>query len=132
MPPLVKTVMNNSEKRLLFIRALLVLCLVATTVICGYGSYRLAYVFEGRLESASYDSSVKQLQISIEANARSKVLALESMAALVSKECPTTAHWPNCSVGPLNSFLSMYFLLPYPQPLHLSTTSKLCKHSPVI
>ncbi|KAJ1391382.1 hypothetical protein B484DRAFT_473410, partial [Ochromonadaceae sp. CCMP2298] len=98
---------NKSEKRLQRIHALMVFCLVATTVICGYGSYRLAYIFEGRLESASYDSIVKQLQISIEANARSKVLALRSTAALVSKECPTTAQWPSCSVGPLNSFLNI-------------------------
>jgi hypothetical protein len=105
MPP----EMNKSEKRLQRIRALVVFCLVAITAICGYGSYRLAYTFEHRLESAQYDSIAKQLQISIEANARSKVLALQSTAALVAKECPTTAHWPNCSVGPLNSFLSMYF-----------------------
>ncbi|KAJ1423896.1 hypothetical protein B484DRAFT_432534 [Ochromonadaceae sp. CCMP2298] len=103
MPP----EMNKSEKRLQRIRALVVFCLVATTVICGYGSYRLAYIFEDRLESAQYDSIAKQLQISIEANAYSKVLALKSVAALVSKECPTAAHWPNCSVGPLNSFLNI-------------------------
>jgi hypothetical protein len=37
MPPKVKT---ESEKRLQRIRALVVFCLVATTVICGYGSFR--------------------------------------------------------------------------------------------
>ncbi|KAJ1423523.1 hypothetical protein B484DRAFT_451857, partial [Ochromonadaceae sp. CCMP2298] len=107
MPPEVKSMMNMSEKRLLFIHALVVICLLATTIICGYGSFRLAYIYDGRLESSQYESIAKQLQISIQLNVRNKVLALKTVAALVSKECPTTAHWPNCSVGPLNSFLNI-------------------------
>eukprot|EP00601_Ochromonadales_sp_CCMP2298_P014073 CAMPEP_0173228236 /NCGR_PEP_ID=MMETSP1142-20121109/6410_1 /TAXON_ID=483371 /ORGANISM="non described non described, Strain CCMP2298" /LENGTH=116 /DNA_ID=CAMNT_0014156847 /DNA_START=229 /DNA_END=576 /DNA_ORIENTATION=+ len=95
------------EKRLLFIRCLVVLCLVATTIICGYGAFRLTFEFESRLETVQYNSIAKQLQTAIQDNVRSKVLALKSTAALVSMECPTTAHWPNCSVGPLVSYLNI-------------------------
>eukprot|EP00601_Ochromonadales_sp_CCMP2298_P034275 CAMPEP_0173355686 /NCGR_PEP_ID=MMETSP1144-20121109/17894_1 /TAXON_ID=483371 /ORGANISM="non described non described, Strain CCMP2298" /LENGTH=120 /DNA_ID=CAMNT_0014304405 /DNA_START=72 /DNA_END=431 /DNA_ORIENTATION=- len=106
MPLKVKSMMNKS-RQVKFIRALVVFCLVATTIICGYGSFRLAYIFEDRLESAHYDSIAKQLELSIKQKVRRKVLALKTVAALVSMECPTTAHWPNCSVGPLDSYLNI-------------------------
>mmetsp|Transcript_27392 Transcript_27392/g.59031 ORF Transcript_27392/g.59031 Transcript_27392/m.59031 type:complete len:120 (-) Transcript_27392:1156-1515(-) len=111
MADVIKTVKNKSEKRLLYIRALVVFCLLATTIICGYGSFRLARTFEDRLESAQYESIAKQLEISIQENVRNKLSVLQSTAALVSMQCPTTAHWPNCSVGPLNSYLSAYYNL---------------------
>ena len=92
-----------------FIRGLVFLCLFATVLLCGVGSYFLLTAEESKFKLAQYDSIVKQLQNSIVLNVDRKLNALKTLAEIVGSDCPTAAHWPHCpfKIRPFQQISSM-------------------------
>ena len=81
-------------------------CLVATTVVCGYGSYALLYNLESKLDRSQYDSLAQQLSDSAVESLTAKVLSLKSVSSTIGLYCPYAEQWPNCSIN-MNSFLDV-------------------------
>jgi hypothetical protein len=69
-----------------------------TTAFCGYGAYYQSYSYETKLQEDNFKILAAQFHVRVNENLHSKVLALSSMANLMSLACPQAENWPNCSV----------------------------------
>jgi hypothetical protein len=88
----------SPEWRLHVSRIFVVFCLAVTTAFCGYGTYYQSYGYESQLQEENFKIVAEQFHIRMDENLHSKVLALGSMANLMSLACPRAENWPNCSV----------------------------------
>ena len=97
---------TDDGNRLLLLRYVVVGCLIATTVICGYGSYALLFNLEAKLDRTQYDSLAQQLSDSAKESLTAKVLSLHSVSTTIGAFCPYASQWPNCSIS-MNVFLDL-------------------------
>lgn len=101
-----KTAEKLTAKRLLYLKILVCICLSATIVVCGYGSYILLYNLEGKAENSQFSSLASQFQTSAQKNVYSKISALQILTATLALQCPYSYTWPNCSI-PMRNFLNI-------------------------
>jgi hypothetical protein len=96
--PLTKQI-QVSHKRIRFFKIFLALSLLVTGGLSGYISYNIVNQHEHQLYISGYAALAKEVFYSVNEKFLSKIVMLDHLSTVVSYECPTAAHWPNCSVA---------------------------------
>lgn len=99
-------VATSSERRLVFFRALFIVCLLAVCGAGGYAAYSQTYYYEGTLGTSQFKSIADQFETFVHDNLKAKVLALDAQASIIAMTCPHASMWPNCSI-PWESYLNI-------------------------
>lgn len=97
---------ERSNRRILFFRILVSLCLVAAAGVCSGFGYTITYHLENRVFNIQYDSIADQLQASISKDIQTRATGAETLANTLSIYCPDADKWPNCSI-PIRQYASL-------------------------
>jgi hypothetical protein len=115
----------STEKQIFVLRATMLVCLVAATVLAGYGSFALVNQYEERLMHEEFHAVTSRFKESMEVTIQNSVYRLQTLAAVMSTDCPTDAHFPNCSY-PMNPFVKLS------KPLVESGDMRMLAYAPII
>jgi hypothetical protein len=116
---------STIEDQVYLFRAALLFSLLAAASLCGYGSYSLISQYERRLLNAEYYSVTSQFEGSVRKTMQYSIRRLKTLSVVMSTECPTEAHFPNCSY-PMDPFLNLSM------PLVESGDMRVLSYSPII
>ena len=85
----------NKDNKLLSLRVVIVICLVATAVLVGWGSYYFLTTIQSKVEQAQYDSVVAKLANKIDLRVTSTITLLRVLRDAMIDNCPDGSTWPD-------------------------------------